>query len=338
MRDGGGKGMKKRFLLAGKLACVLILLFGCQPTDIQGDGDIEGDGDGVQRQVSQNDKGQNDGVQNAAGEQVADQGDDDTIRDGEHQEEGGAAHVTEAHPSADSAEGDADDRPSAKREPDGAETANGESQAHYWQDPDHILVLVNKDYALPEDYEPKDLVKPDVPFIFEEDVPKRYLRKEAARALEQLFAAAEEKQLHLFAVSGYRSYERQEAIFASNAAQHGEEEANQFSARAGESEHQTGLVMDVTSPDVNYDLVIEFGETKEGKWLQQFASEYGFIIRYPQGKEHITGYQYEPWHLRYVGRTAAKEIMVNDLTLEEYLGEASQHSGMNEDGHRDGGD
>lgn len=188
------------------------------------------------------------------------------------------------------------------------------------ENPYEILVLVNKNYALPADFEPEDLVVPNVPFPFTEDDPKKQLRKEAAHALESLFAATEEAGLHLFAQSGYRSYDRQEVIFASNVERHGEEHANTYSARAGESEHQSGLVMDVTSQEVAFDLITDFGDTEEGKWLKNHAHEYGFIIRYPEGKEHITKYQYEPWHLRYVGVKAATEIMTNDLTLEEYLG------------------
>lgn len=189
------------------------------------------------------------------------------------------------------------------------------------ENPYEILSLVNKEYALPSDYIPEDLVIPNVRFSFVEDLPKKQLRKVAAEALEALFEDADGAGLELFAVSGYRSYDRQDAIFASNANKHGEEAANRFSARPGESEHQTGLTMDVSSPAVNFNLVIEFGETDEGQWLKKHASDYGFIIRYPEGKEDITQYQYEPWHLRYIGKKAAKEIMDNGLTLEEYLEE-----------------
>lgn len=188
--------------------------------------------------------------------------------------------------------------------------------------PYDLLVLVNKEHALPEDFIPEDLVIPNVRFPFTEELPKKQMRKSAADALEEMFQQADEEELDLFAQSGYRSYERQDAIFASNADQHGEEAANQFSARPGESEHQTGLTMDVTSPDVNYQLVEAFGETDEGKWIQENAQEFGFIIRYPEGKEETTGYQYEPWHLRYVGEKAAKEITSQEITLEEYLNAA----------------
>ncbi len=186
--------------------------------------------------------------------------------------------------------------------------------------PNDILVLVNKEHALPDGYEPSDLVFPDVRFPFTEDLPKKQMRKEAAEAIEAMFADADKEELDLFAQSGYRSYERQDAIFAANVEKNGEKAANNYSARPGESEHQTGLVMDVTSPDVNYGLEIEFGDTKEGKWLAEHAADYGFIIRYPKDKEDITEYQYEPWHIRYVGKKAAKEIMSKGITLEEYLG------------------
>ncbi|WP_010529293.1 D-alanyl-D-alanine carboxypeptidase family protein [Lentibacillus jeotgali] len=197
------------------------------------------------------------------------------------------------------------------------------SDAAAINNPHEILALVNKDNALPEGFEPINLVVPDVQFPFEDFLPKKQMRQVAATAMEDMFAAADEAGLELYAQSGYRSYDRQDAIFAANVQQHGEEAANNFSARPGESEHQTGLTMDVTSPDVNFKLTVEFGETDEGKWLKEHAAEYGFIIRYPKGKEDTTQYQYEPWHLRYIGEKAATEIMEKGITLEEYLGEAS---------------
>lgn len=185
--------------------------------------------------------------------------------------------------------------------------------------PYDALVLINKHHALPDDYNPEDLVVPDVRFPFTEDLPKKQLREVAADALEELFAAGDEAGVDLFAQSGFRSYDRQDAIFAANVEEDGEEAANNYSARPGESEHQTGLTMDVTSPDINYDLTISFEDTDEGKWIKEHAAEFGFIIRYPENKEDITEYQYEPWHLRYVGEKAAQEIMRNNLSLEEYL-------------------
>jgi zinc D-Ala-D-Ala carboxypeptidase len=197
-------------------------------------------------------------------------------------------------------------------------TVSGDGKAIV-QNLDDMLIVANKERNLPEDYEPADLVTPNVPFPFKEDLPKKKLRKEAALSVEVLFKAAEEQGLELLAQSGYRSYDTQVSIFAYNADQFGEEKANQTSAQPGQSEHQTGLSLDVTSPQVNYELVEEFGETKEGKWLAENAHKYGFIIRYLKGKEEITGYQYEPWHLRYVGVEHAKEIHERGITIEEYL-------------------
>ena len=165
-----------------------------------------------------------------------------------------------------------------------------------------IEVLVNKELVLSAEYVPQDLVVPNIPFSFTEDLPKRKMRQEAARAVEMLFTQAEHDGLQLTSVSAYRSYLRQQEIFTHNSKVRGETEANKVSARPGESEHQTGLAIDVSAPAVDYQLIEEFGETKEGRWLRENAHKYGFIIRYPKGKEETTGYQYEPWHIRYVGR------------------------------------
>lgn len=184
--------------------------------------------------------------------------------------------------------------------------------------PFDVLALVNKEHALPSDYIPHDLVVPNVRFPFTEDVPKKQLRKMAADALENLFKASDEAGLELYAQSGYRSYDRQKTIFDNNVARHGEDHANTYSARPGESEHQTGLVMDVTNRTVNFELTTDFGETKEGQWLKDNAHLYGFIIRYPEDKVEITKYQYEPWHIRYVGEALASELYENNLSLEEH--------------------
>ncbi len=101
----------------------------------------------------------------------------------------------------------------------------------------------------------------------------------------------------------------------------GKEVANKTVAYPGQSEHQTGLAMDVSSHKMGFKLHQSFGETIEGIWLANNAPKFGFIIRYPKGKEHITGYKYEPWHLRYVGVQVAEEIAQKGITLEEYLSE-----------------
>lgn len=186
------------------------------------------------------------------------------------------------------------------------------------ENPESILVLVNKNNLLPSEYEPSDLVKPDVPFYFEEDLPKRYMREEAAKALEKLFEASEAEGLNLVAASGYRAYARQKQLYEGYVEQMGQEAADKVSAFPGASEHQTGLAMDVTSPEMGYGLAESFGETKEGKWLADNAYKYGFIIRYPEGRTADTGYSYEPWHIRYIGKEAAGEIYKKGWIFEEY--------------------
>lgn len=201
----------------------------------------------------------------------------------------------------------------------------GEAQIPDVQNPNQsalnsILILVNKTNSLPSTYTPKDLTVPDVRFSFEGPHEKQSLRKEAATALEALFTGAQEEGIILFAVSGYRSYNRQDAIYTSNVQRLGQVETDKISAKPGHSEHQTGLAMDISSHSAGFSLSEAFGSTMEGKWVAENAHKYGFIVRYPKGKESITGYSYEPWHIRYVGVTVAGEIFEKNLTLEEYLG------------------
>jgi D-alanyl-D-alanine carboxypeptidase len=187
--------------------------------------------------------------------------------------------------------------------------------------PDSIDVVVDKKRRLPSTYIPK-LVEPNVPFIFKEKSEKRMMRPEAAQALESLFAAAKKDGVTLYGVSAYRSYATQKSIFGGNVKSQGKDEANQFSAKPGESEHQTGLAIDVG--DGNPKCTVEqcFADSPASKWLEAHAAEYGFIIRYLKGKEAITGYQYEPWHIRYVGKDIAADIAKSGLTLEEYFQDA----------------
>ncbi|MET3698274.1 LAS superfamily LD-carboxypeptidase LdcB [Bacillus oleivorans] len=189
------------------------------------------------------------------------------------------------------------------------------------KNPSSILVLVNKDYTLAHDFQPMDLVVPNV--LFSESVTdeEKHIRKEAAAALEQLFHNGKEQGINLIATSGYRSYETQKRLYEEFVNHMGLEAAEYRAAQPGNSEHQTGLAMDITSSEFTYEEYQNFGETPGGKWVSQNAHHFGFIIRYPEGKEHITGYQYEPWHLRYVGVEQATYMFENQLTFEEYLGE-----------------
>lgn len=194
-----------------------------------------------------------------------------------------------------------------------------EDGVQYIQNPENIQVLVNKDYSLPIGYRPEDLVIPDVKFSFDEKHEKKYMRKEAGEALATMFNAASEEGVEIVAVSGFRSYERQEQLYTAEIAASGAEHAQQAIAEPGKSEHQTGLTMDVSSAENSFNLNQDFGETKAGKWLAEHSPEYGFIIRYPEEKESITGYMYEPWHLRYVGIDVAKDIQSLGLSFEEYV-------------------
>lgn len=186
--------------------------------------------------------------------------------------------------------------------------------------PSSITVLVNRVYLLPSTYTPANLVDPNVKFSFAYISDKRKMRKIAATALENLFAAGEKEGIILYGVSGYRSYARQKQIYDKNIATRGQAATDAVSAKPGSSEHQTGLTIDVSARSVNFRLDQSFGDTREGKWLAKNAHLYGYIIRYPYGKSKITGYSYEPWHIRFVGKTVATYLYENELTMEEYYG------------------
>ena len=157
------------------------------------------------------------------------------------------------------------------------------------------ILLVNKNHPLPRSY-------------------GNGVDATAYAALLQLQAGAQEAGYSIPLISGYRSYDYQAQLYNGYVARDGKEAADRYSAQPGKSEHQSGLAFDVGSIDNNY------GESDAGRWLAAHCADYGFILRYPPGKEHITGYMYEPWHIRYVGVSTARAIMSSGLTLEEYLG------------------
>ncbi|GGD66805.1 M15 family metallopeptidase [Paenibacillus nasutitermitis] len=206
--------------------------------------------------------------------------------------------------------------------PDENNSPNNDDSIVVVAQPESVTALINKHFALPDDYKPSDLVYPDVPFIFAEKIEKRKMRKAAADALEKMFAAAREDGLPLSGVSAYRSYSTQKTLFDRYVRQDGWDKARTYSAVPGTSEHQTGLAIDVTARSGKCAASDCFGGTKEAVWIARHASEYGFIIRYPEGKDALTGYKYEPWHIRYVGEEIAAIIASGDLTLEQY---AEQH-------------
>ena len=179
------------------------------------------------------------------------------------------------------------------------------------------LILANKQYALSSTFVPTDLVAVDGSLSTNQGI---YFKREAYDAYLNMLNDAKAQGIDFCICSTYRSYNTQSAIYNNYVANYGLEYANKISAYPGRSEHQTGWAVDITSKSMNYGLSQNFINYPEGQWINANCAEYGFIIRYLQGKEDITGYMYEPWHLRYVGVDVAKEIMSKGITLEEYLG------------------
>ena len=163
------------------------------------------------------------------------------------------------------------------------------------------VLLANKKYPLPEDYAPGE-------------------SKEAREAFNELAASAVTSGINLQAFSTYRSYDYQVTLYNRYVERDGQEAADRYSARPGYSEHQTGLAFDIG--EVNHEKYWasnSFGDTEAAKWLAANAHQYGFILRYPEGKEEVTGYMHESWHYRYVGKDMAEQIFKRNITLEEYL-------------------
>lgn len=202
---------------------------------------------------------------------------------------------------------------------DGAESCYSDSLII--NNPDDYFCIVNRKYNLKSDYIPDDLVTVSIPFAPGRTDDVKQMRAEASAALTELYNAAEKEGFRLYGASGFRSYNTQMVLFKKSAASKGSiEAANKLNALPGQSEHQLGLAMDFTLEELNYRLKESFGETEEGIWLRENCHKFGFIIRYPKGKEDITGYSYEPWHCRYVGKNLAKYIYENNITLEEFYG------------------
>lgn len=186
-------------------------------------------------------------------------------------------------------------------------------------DDGNLLVLVNKLYTVSEDYYPTDMVAVDGSLSTNQGL---YFKREAYEAYLDMLAAAQSEGLTFKICSAYRSYGLQTKLYNDSLSQNGAAFTNTRSAYPGRSEHHTGWAVDITSKSMGYGLSQNFINYPEGLWINNHCSEYGFIIRYPKGKTNITGYDYEPWHLRYVGVEAAKEITSRGITLEEYLEKA----------------
>ena len=185
-----------------------------------------------------------------------------------------------------------------------------------------VTLLVNREYPLPEGFVPDNLTTPDVLFPFSDtSIDKAKMTPEAGDALARLFDAAyDEAGLTLYGISAYRSYARQYTIYATNLVTQGIAHTNRYSAAPGRSEHQTGLAIDISCASEGFGLEDSFADTPEGIWVAQNAHRFGFILRYPKDKENITGYNYEPWHIRYVGTELAGQLYETGLTLDEYYG------------------
>jgi D-alanyl-D-alanine carboxypeptidase len=185
-------------------------------------------------------------------------------------------------------------------------------------DPTSLWVVNDKLRPLnPIDYVPADLVTPKVPFI-----SSPLMRAEAAAAIEQLFAASVAEGAGPMQIqNAYRSFAVQTTVHNRLVAQLGKEKAQAQSARPGYSEHQTGLTADVVGIPAVCSIAQCFGTTAQGTWLAANAWRFGFVIRYPEGKQQVTGYIYEPWHIRYVGVALATEMHETSVaTLEEFFG------------------
>ncbi|MGI2328870.1 M15 family metallopeptidase [Planococcus sp. YIM B11945] len=164
------------------------------------------------------------------------------------------------------------------------------------------VLVANKQHPLPSDYEPGE-------------------SKEARAAFESMRADALKQDIDLIAFSTFRGFDRQKELYDGYVAKDGQAEADRYSARPGYSEHQTGLAFDIgESAMEEHWASASFGDTTGGKWLAKNAHNYGFILRYPKGKENITGYMHESWHYRYVGKKVAADVYAKSITLEEYLG------------------
>ncbi len=183
-----------------------------------------------------------------------------------------------------------------------------------------LWVVVNKGRVLLSTYAPANLVVPDVSLYYGSSSNDSHLRKDAAAALGALFAVAKGQGYNLKLFSGYRSYGEQASVYGGFVKSQGQSYADTSSARAGYSEHQTGLAADISTTKGICELEQCFGNVPEGQWLAANSYKYGFIVRYQKGKENLTGYEYEPWHLRYVGTDLATEIRKSDLTLEQFFG------------------
>ncbi|ABG05880.1 peptidase M15B and M15C, D,D-carboxypeptidase VanY/endolysins [Rubrobacter xylanophilus DSM 9941] len=183
---------------------------------------------------------------------------------------------------------------------------------------DHLLVLVDREHALPPSYAPRDLVPLRAYGVPALD-PNLLLRREAARSLALLVRAAAAEGHELAVASAYRSHKEQRAAHARWASYYGDENAGGLSALPGHSQHQLGTAVDFTNAEAGYEVWQGFGRTEASRWLERNAPRYGFVLAYPLGGQEKTGYAWEPWHYRYIGKEAARRMQRSGLDLQEFL-------------------
>lgn len=191
---------------------------------------------------------------------------------------------------------------------------------HSIDEPGGLWWIVNKKRPIPEGYVPANLVTPNIKLRWQGAAESMQVSNTIAPSLEEMHRAMTAAGFDTMLISGYRSVQTQAELYNNYVAQSGQEEADRLSAKPGTSEHQTGLVVDLGRADSTCELEQCFGDLPEGKWLAEHAHEYGFIVRYPQDKERIVGYMYEPWHLRFVGKELASELRAKQQTMEEFFG------------------
>ena len=183
----------------------------------------------------------------------------------------------------------------------------------------NLLVVVNKRrrHRLASDWEPSDLVA----------IPRRYMmperegqiRRKALRPLKKMLKAARRRGFRLGVRSAYRSFHTQCITYESKIRRYGRKHAARYSAKPGHSQHQLGTTVDISSPRLNWELTGKLAKRRDGRWLAKNSWRYGFVLSYPKNRERATGYAFEPWHFRYVGKEIAKKIFASGLVPDGYL-------------------
>jgi D-alanyl-D-alanine carboxypeptidase len=217
--------------------------------------------------------------------------------------------------------------PSASNKAAPTQSANASNQTTAFDksqysndDASSLWVVVNKGRQLPSVYVPAGLTVPTVPLRLSASSPEMHVRTDTAEAMERLFTKAKADGINLMLASGYRSYAEQVSVYNGYVKSDGQVQADNFSARPGHSEHQTGLAADIEPLSRQCEIDPCFAATPEGRWLAANAHHYGFVIRYQKQTQDLTGYHYEPWHIRYVGPQLAVQLQTSGQTLEQFFG------------------